>query len=287
MGFPTTELHEGANAWREFTGWCLEGQPATNRDVLIRQRMFRRPGPQWAEPPLRSVLTAAKGSADIRMRLLLAVLFAQSFRVGANGVPARPADWARLVGLPLGGRRAASLRRIGNARNSLQQQGWVQQARGGLITLIDKFSLTPYSSEPAATTERRMRERDSFIATKSESQARYHPRHWEGPPLAVPAELWANGWVGGLSAKSVIAFMIILNHRDSDGMSQVPKIRRHQYALGTDIWTPAIDQLERRKLIRTHNLGTRGAVTNVGYEVIDKTIQGQAPLGQLKAKGVR
>lgn len=204
-------------------------------------------------------------------------MFAQSFTVGRRGVAASSADWARLAGLPLGGRRASSLRRVGSASAALVQEGWIVKGRGGLLTLMDRPSKQPYASEPEASKVRRLREREAFIADKSESQARYHPRHWEGAPLAVPAELWANGWIGGLSAKAVIAYMIILNHRDEEQLSVVPKIRTHQYDFGPELWSAAVQQLVANKLIGRSDFATRGIVTVHAYRVRPETLQRAAP----------
>jgi len=269
MKFPQTELPNGVDASFEFVDWCLNGRQAEAHSVEVRQRLFRRPNGRWRVPPLGALLSSASGSADIRLRMVLFLMLAQSYRVGTDGLVLRQADWSKLLGLPLGAQRASSYRRLGTARAALQQQSWTRPGPGGLIQLLDPHTAQPYSPESQVDTSTRLENRRGWVALKSESQARYHPVHWEREPLSIPCVLWANGWVTELSAKSLIAYMILRNHRDPDGLSSVPKIRTHQYAFKADMWPPAIEQLEDKRLLRTHLIGSSGKAKIYDYELIE------------------
>jgi len=202
--------------------------------------------------------------------MVLFLLFAQSFAVGVNGVPTTTANWAKLLGLPLGrDHRASSFRRINVARVALIRQQWIQPARGGLITLLDPATRHPYRPETEHDNLSRRLRRGEFLLAHSSRSARTHPEHWELKPVAVPAELWANGWVTALSGRALVAYLVLLNHRRDNGISTVPKIRTHQYGLNADLWASAVRELERRLLVRTHNLGQSGVVTRIGYEIRD------------------
>ena len=277
MRFPDGELPDGVDASRECAAWFLDGRQPVAHSIRIRQRLFRRSSPRWAVPPLANLLSGARGSADTRTTMVLWLMFAQSFRPAPDGLSTSAANWARLLGLPLRTRRAGSLRRVGTARSALQQQSWIRPGRGGLIQLLDPTTGRAYTPETANETSVRMRHRREYIERKSATQARYHPEHWELDPLTMPAELWANGWVAGLSAKGLIAYMVLLNHRDTDGISRVPKVRTHQYAITSDLWAPAVEELTRCRLVRSHNLGSVGAVPSLGYELLDEGLQRNAP----------
>lgn len=282
MMFPDGDLSGGAAASREFASWCLRGQPAVGRDVPIAKQLFRRPTPQDALPLFRTILSAAKGSSDVQLRMLLFLLFAQSTAVGASGVPTSAANWARLVGLPLGTRRQSSLRRVGNARKSLERRSIIRRGRGSLITWVDPFSFINSGAHTDTKKPSLFGSREPFLPSKPNVSPSYHHPSWDAASLAVPAELWANGWVSGLSAKSLVVYLIVLNHKGEKLMSHVPKIRLHQYGMSADLWTPAIEQLSKYKLLRTHNLGTAGAVKRLGYEVLDATLQQLPPPSLLK-----
>lgn len=277
MKFPEGELPDGIDAGRECADWCLDGRQAVAHNIRVRQRFVRRPSPRWVAPPLAGLLGGARGSADIRTRMVLWLMFAQSFRVGTDGLSTSAANWARLVGLPLGSHRAGSLRRVGTARRALQQQSWVSPGRGSLIRLLDPATGKTYVPESEAQSNDRRRRRDEYIDRKSETQARYHPEHWELDPITLPAELWANGWVSGLSAKSLIAYTVLLIHRENNGRSHVPKVRTHQHAITADLWAPAIKELTRHRLVRTHHRDLVGAVPRIDYELLDAGLQRKAP----------
>ena len=94
----------------------------------------------------------------------------------------------------------------------------------------------------------------------------------------MPAELWANGWVTNLTAKSLITYLIIRNHsREAEGVIRIPKIRASQYALKPDHWAHGVNQLKEVKLIKVITINNGSPLTRIGFELNDKTLGQMAP----------
>lgn len=248
-------------------------------------RMVRIPGgPHGDDTRAHSRATgrAEMSAAGVCVALYLSLVVRAGSRPGGSAVDASTfRDWADRLGLfgegtkPPPSGRASAARRVRNAMSWLVQHGLVEQVskadcpegavadgRASPVRLLaEDASGSPYRRWTDGETEQRRRlheENDRAFLSDNE---------WEGPPIEVPLAFWAEGWVTGLSPKAVAALFVLMDQSVGVEPKSLPRIRKRQYGLSSQVWNAGCRELKERRLVTISALPKAGIASRYEYQL--------------------
>ncbi|MET1035224.1 MAG: hypothetical protein ABWX68_08325, partial [Arthrobacter sp.] len=175
------------------------------RSAQLRKLFIARNSAADPAPPMSRLLKGGKGS-EVRMQLMLSLLWFQTDSTSVKPLPYPAQSWARLFDLDQPD--AAGARRVNDATKWLEKEGFIRvKSSPGIANEITVMEETGNGADyqPPGYAANRLRSDPDRVA-----------RHLY---VQIPEEMWLNGYMSMLSGAGIAFYLMLLD----------------QYSFGTNI----------------------------------------------------
>ncbi|WP_067470063.1 hypothetical protein [Actinomadura macra] len=200
-----------------------------------------RGGPDEAFPPLARMLRGGRGG-DVRLRLMLSLLWFQTDSRRAVPLNYPSQAWARLLGLDKP--ETAGVRRVNDAVRWLAANKFIfVKTNPGSASQITVLNETGDGSdyEPPGSAAQRLRDKPAG------------PKHLY---VQIPEQMWTNGYISMLKGAGLAFYLMLLEQygpgrldEDAPAVWISPKILKDRYGLSDDTRTRGMKELEAFGLV--------------------------------------